>query len=91
MGESWEGVARLACFELWGGNGKAAHPIELPGLLGWICCTPFGHATGGGDVHYMSVCQGTGLANCARRRGRAWRIRKFGGRTSAPGPTAAFG
>src|SRR5437867_283722 len=56
MSESWEGVARLACFELWGGNGKAAHPIELPGLLGWICCTPFGHATGGGDVHYVSVC-----------------------------------
>ena len=56
MGKSSEGVARLACFELWGGNGKSAHEIELPGLLGWICCTPFGHATGGGDVHYMSVC-----------------------------------
>src|SRR5208282_1628769 len=56
MSESWEGVARLACFELWGGNSKAAHPIELPGLLGWISCTPFGHATSGGDVHYVSVC-----------------------------------
>ena len=56
MGESGEGVARLACFELWGGNGNVAHPIELPGLLGWICCTPFGHAMGGGDVHYVSVC-----------------------------------
>ena len=56
MGESWEGVARLACFELWGGNSKAAHPIELPGLQGWISCTPFGHATSGGDVHYVSVC-----------------------------------
>jgi phosphoserine phosphatase RsbU/P len=56
MGESGEGVARLACFELWGGNGKAAHPVELPGLLGWISCTPFEQALGGGDVHYMSVC-----------------------------------
>jgi sigma-B regulation protein RsbU (phosphoserine phosphatase) len=56
MGESWEGVARLACFELWGGNSKAAQPIELPGLLGWISCTPFGRATSGGDVHYVSVC-----------------------------------
>jgi phosphoserine phosphatase RsbU/P len=55
MGESRE-VARLACFELWGGNGKTAHALELPGLLGWIWCAPFGHATGGGDVHYMSVC-----------------------------------
>jgi phosphoserine phosphatase RsbU/P len=56
MGESWAGVERLACFELWGGNGKAAHPIELPGLQGWIYCTPSGHSTGGGDVHYVSVC-----------------------------------
>ena len=56
MGKSREGVARLACFELWGGNSKAAHPIELPGLQGWISCTPFGHATSGGDVHYVSVC-----------------------------------
>jgi sigma-B regulation protein RsbU (phosphoserine phosphatase) len=56
MNESREGVARLACFELWGGNSKAAHPIELPGLLGWISCAPFGQATSGGDVHYVSVC-----------------------------------
>ena len=56
MGESSEGVARLACFELWGGNSRAAHPIELPGLQGWISCTPFGHTASGGDVHYVSVC-----------------------------------
>ena len=56
MGESREGVARLACFELWGGNSKAAHPFELPGLQGWISCIPFGHAARGGDVHYVSVC-----------------------------------
>ena len=56
MSESREGVARLACYELWGGNRKAVHPIELPGLLGWIWCIPFGHADTGGDVHYMSVC-----------------------------------
>jgi sigma-B regulation protein RsbU (phosphoserine phosphatase) len=56
MEESGQGVARLACFELWGGNSNAAHPVELPGLLGWISCTPFGHAATGGDVHYLSVC-----------------------------------
>jgi phosphoserine phosphatase RsbU/P len=56
MGETRDGVSRLACFELWGGNGMAAHPIELPGLLGWIWCAPFGRAHGGGDVHYVSVC-----------------------------------
>jgi sigma-B regulation protein RsbU (phosphoserine phosphatase) len=56
MGEPREGVARLACFELWGGNSQAVHPIELPGLLGWISCIPFGHTASGGDVHYVSVC-----------------------------------
>jgi len=56
MAESGEAVARLACFELWGGNSIAAHPIELPGLLGWVSSIPFGQAASGGDVHYMSVC-----------------------------------
>jgi len=56
MGESGQGVARLACFELWGGNSVAAHPIELPGLQGWVSSTPFGQAASGGDVHYLSVC-----------------------------------
>jgi phosphoserine phosphatase RsbU/P len=56
MGEFLEGDARLACFELWGGNSREAYPIELPGLQGWISCTPSGQASSGGDVHYMSVC-----------------------------------
>lgn len=56
MGESLQDVARLACFQLWGGNSKAGHPIELPGLQGWISCTPFGHTAAGGDVYYVSVC-----------------------------------
>jgi len=56
MGESGQAVARLACFELWGGNSMVTHPIELPGLLGWVSSVPFGQATSGGDVHYLSVC-----------------------------------
>jgi sigma-B regulation protein RsbU (phosphoserine phosphatase) len=47
---------RLACFELWGGNGSANHPVELPGLAGWVYSTPFESGLGGGDVHYLSVC-----------------------------------
>ncbi len=54
--ENLEGSGRFACFELWGGNGAVEHPIELPGLQGWICCIPFGDAPHGGDVHYVSVC-----------------------------------
>jgi len=56
MGQSGQAVPRLACFELWGGNSLVAHPIELPGLLGWVSSTPFGEAASGGDVHYLSVC-----------------------------------
>jgi serine phosphatase RsbU (regulator of sigma subunit) len=48
--------ARLACYELWGGNGAANHPVELPGLVGWVFAAPLGPASSGGDVHYFSVC-----------------------------------
>lgn len=48
--------ARLACFELWGGNHSADHPVELPGLLGWVYSAPLDSGSGGGDVHYFSVC-----------------------------------
>ena len=47
---------RWACFELWGDNRRVAHAVELPGLIGWIQSTPLEPATGGGDVHYVSVC-----------------------------------
>jgi sigma-B regulation protein RsbU (phosphoserine phosphatase) len=47
---------RLACFELWGGNGNADHAVELPGLEGWVYSTPIEPGAGGGDVHYLSVC-----------------------------------
>lgn len=48
--------ARLACFELWGGNSSADHAVELPGLDGWVYSAPLDPAAGGGDVHYLSVC-----------------------------------
>src|SRR5215469_11713345 len=47
---------RLACFELWGGNRSADHPVELPGLAGWVYSQPLEPDAGGGDVHYLSVC-----------------------------------
>ncbi|MGH9403997.1 MAG: PP2C family protein-serine/threonine phosphatase [Terriglobales bacterium] len=47
---------RLSCFELWGGNRGADHPVELPGLAGWVHAAPLDPASRGGDVHYFSVC-----------------------------------
>lgn len=49
-------ATRLACFELWSGNGNANHAVELPGLSGWIHSAPIETGLGGGDVHYLSVC-----------------------------------
>ena len=69
MSGSGPGVARLACFELWGGNSMVAHPIELPGLVGWLSSMPFGQAASGGDVHYLSCA--------ARGRYRALRWRTW--------------
>ena len=51
-----EANARLACFELWGGNRAADHAVELPGLEGWVYSAPLDPFSGGGDVHYFSVC-----------------------------------
>jgi phosphoserine phosphatase RsbU/P len=49
-------VHGLACLEIWGGNRKVAQTVELPGLAGWVYSMPLEPATGGGDVHYLSVC-----------------------------------
>jgi sigma-B regulation protein RsbU (phosphoserine phosphatase) len=51
-----ETSSRLACFELWGGNRRADHTVELPGLAGWVYSRPLEPAARGGDVHYFSVC-----------------------------------
>jgi phosphoserine phosphatase RsbU/P len=47
---------RLACLEVWGGNRRVDHAVELPGLAGWVHSSPLGPALAGGDVHYFSVC-----------------------------------
>lgn len=56
---------RLACFELWGGNIQAEFPVELPGLRGWVQSVPLEPDSGGGDVHYMSVCSRGRLSRIA--------------------------
>ena len=48
----------LACAEIWAGNDTAASLVELPGLTAWVHSVPAGPDRAGGDVHYVSVCQG---------------------------------
>lgn len=51
------GVASpLKCLEVYGGNRRVNHAVQLPGLDGWIHSDPAEPARSGGDVHYISVC-----------------------------------
>ena len=56
MNSDTQTVHKLACMEVRGGNRKVAQSVELPDLAGWVYSTPLEPATGGGDVHYLSVC-----------------------------------
>jgi len=49
-------ASRLGCLEVWGGNQRVNHAIELPGLAGWIYSDPVEPGSSGGDLHYVSVC-----------------------------------
>jgi len=31
----------LACMEVWGGNGRVAQALDLPGLAGWVYSEPY--------------------------------------------------
>ncbi len=46
----------LACMEVWGGNGRVAQALDLPGLLGWVYSEPYAGSETGGDVYYLSAC-----------------------------------
>ena len=47
---------QLQCLEVWGGNSRVSHALELPGLIGWLHSDPVESSSQGGDVHYVSVC-----------------------------------
>ncbi len=46
----------LVCTEVWGGNRKVIRTVKMPGLLAWVASAPIHEGEGGGDLHYMSVC-----------------------------------
>ena len=54
--ESENKPAALQCLEIWGGNHRVSHALELPGLVGWLYSEPTEQSIQGGDVHYVSVC-----------------------------------
>ena len=46
----------LTCTEVWGGNRKVIRTVKLPSLVAWVASVPINEGEGGGDLHYMSVC-----------------------------------
>jgi sigma-B regulation protein RsbU (phosphoserine phosphatase) len=46
----------LVCTEIWGGNRKVIRTVKLPSLVAWVASNPIDEGEGGGDLHYMSVC-----------------------------------
>lgn len=46
----------LVCMEVWGGNRKVIRTVKMPSLRAWVASSPLDEGEGGGDLHYMSVC-----------------------------------
>ncbi|SRR6266446_632620 len=46
----------LVCTEVWGGNRKVTRTVKMPSLVAWVASVPIEEGEGGGDLHYMSVC-----------------------------------
>ena len=63
--EVFQPSGALACNEVWGGNRKVIRAVQLPSLLAWVACVPFNEEEGGGDLHYMSVCDRDLIARVA--------------------------
>lgn len=50
------GTHVMQCMEVWGGNQAFDSSLVLPGLDASVFSQPFGQATVGGDVYYVSSC-----------------------------------
>lgn len=48
----------LRCMEIWCGDQFVDKTVTSPGIEAWICSRPFHGESGGGDVHYWSLCAG---------------------------------
>jgi sigma-B regulation protein RsbU (phosphoserine phosphatase) len=46
----------LVCTEIWGGNQKITRTVKMPNLAAWVASVPIKEGEGGGDLHYLSVC-----------------------------------
>jgi sigma-B regulation protein RsbU (phosphoserine phosphatase) len=58
----------MACMEIWGGNVAADTAVSTPGIDAFVYSKPYHQAneqSGGGDIHYVSLCASGRLARFA--------------------------
>jgi phosphoserine phosphatase RsbU/P len=55
----------LMCNEVSGGNRKISRTVQLPSVNAWVASVPLDEGEGGGDLHYMSVCDHDLIARVA--------------------------
>jgi hypothetical protein len=56
MSGSSETPHTLICSEVWGGNRKIFRTVQLASVTAWVASVPLNEGDGGGDLHYLSVC-----------------------------------
>ena len=56
ISDSTEAPHALMCSEVWGGNRKIFRTVQLPSVAAWVASVPLDEGEGGGNLHYMSVC-----------------------------------
>ncbi len=55
----------MQCMEIWGGNQPIENAASTPGLDVWVFSEPHAGASGGGDIHYLSLCGSGRIARFA--------------------------
>lgn len=58
----------MSCMEIWGGNIAASTAVSTPGIDAFVYSKPYQQAndlSGGGDIHYVSLCAGGKIARFA--------------------------
>jgi len=65
MDDESEKPHALACTEVWGGNQKVIRTVKMPSLTAWVASVPLNEGEGGGDLHYMSVCDYDSISRIA--------------------------
>lgn len=52
----------MACMEVWGGNEAIENAVSTPGIDAWVYSRPYKNHDGGGDIHYVSMCNAGKIA-----------------------------